>query len=430
MRVINTSTFTITTDNHSLFVDRGYAILSHRWTGAEIEYQGFPHHIAALRSNLDSLDLLKPIGLNKIRDACRIARRKNIRWMWIDTCCIDKSNAVEYNESINSMYRWYACATICITYLSDVKMDPNSQGVDIFRSSEHKDRPSTSTWFSRGWTLQELLAPVDMEFYDTDWELIGTRKSLAAPLEEITQIKRDYFTGASDCQEASIAAKISWMAGRVTEKPEDVAYSMLGLLGINMVPSYGEGAERAFLRLQYALLSESTDETLFAWKMPTGGPGKPAQKPRVYGEHQLARGEWGLLATSPEWFRHSGNITNRGPRGRIIRRQFGGFAVVQQGIMVPYSQSSYVEHRRAGHYILSCPIFFTVIGIIPLLIYDKYFGWKPVMRFALNAWEPDEKGHLSMVEVAVWPTQWGSLRITDYFYNRRQENELPMPYGK
>ncbi|KAI0145226.1 hypothetical protein GGR57DRAFT_307176 [Xylariaceae sp. FL1272] len=423
MRLINTSTFHICTDSHSLFVDRGYAILSHRWTGAEIEYQDFPRHIAELRSNRDSTLPLLPIELNKIRDACRIARRKNIQWMWIDTCCIDKSNAVEYNESINSMFRWYACARICITYLSDVKLDTNNQGVDVFRSSEHKNYPAPSVWFSRGWTLQELLAPVAMEFYDTNWELLGTRKNLAPALEEITRIKRDYFTGISDFQKASIAAKMSWMAGRVTAKPEDIAYSMLGLLGINMVPSYGEGAERAFLRLQYALLSASTDETLFAWKMPAEGPGKPAQRPKVYGEYQLARGEWGLLAASPEWFRDSGKIANRGPRGLIVRRQFGGFAVVQQGIMVPYSQSSHIEQRNARHFVLSLPVFCTIVGIIPLLIYTKYFSRKPVMRFPLNAWEPDEEGHLLMVEVSVWPTRWGSVRVNSFQY--RLSNAWP-----
>lgn len=113
--------------------------------------------------------------LEKIRGACEIARQRGLQWMWIDTCCINKTSTVEENESINSMFKWYRDAKLCVTYLDDVRIGGKgppakerniNKTPDIFRSIV--DNRKYTAWFSRGCTLQELLAPRHMEFYDAD----------------------------------------------------------------------------------------------------------------------------------------------------------------------------------------------------------------------------------------------------------------------
>ena len=91
-------------------------------------------------------------------------RNLKLRYLWIDTCCIDKRSTSEESESINSIFRWFEEARICLVYLPDVgKGFPKA-----FSESE---------WCTRGWTLQELLAPKDVTFFDCDWKNIGTKTS-------------------------------------------------------------------------------------------------------------------------------------------------------------------------------------------------------------------------------------------------------------
>jgi hypothetical protein len=328
--------------------------------------------------------------------------------MWIDTCCIDRANAVEYNESVNSMFKWYHKAGICITYLSDVQLTPHRQGTDVFRSYEKKDCPSI--WFSRGWTLQELLAPKNLEFYDRKWGLIGTKEHLAPALAQITRINVAYLTGSEDFREASVAAKMSWQAGRQTLEPEDIAYSMLGLLGITMTPLYGEGAEESFYRLQHKYIKRTADESLFAWKMPADGPGKPSQRPQVYGGRSLAEDEWGLFAPSPEWFRFSGNVTNRPPKSGFVARTQGVFSREAQGTLAPLTIG-----LKAALIVglVNFTAVATFVGVIPILI---WIGADPEMKIPINAWELDEKGKLKWVTLYMRRRAPGWLRVRSKEY--------------
>lgn len=192
------------------------------------------------------------------------ARKPSIEWLWVDTFCIDKRNSQELTESLNSMFEWYKKAKVCYAYLYDV--DLSTPGRRGFKTKEGEE----SEWFERGWTLQELLAPQDMEFYDQNWNYMGTKEELASELERVTGIKEEYLETSYNIQSASMATHMSWMAGRTTTRVEDIAYGVLGIFGISMAVQYGEG-KQAFMRLQRGLMETSTNESIFAWtKLPMG----------------------------------------------------------------------------------------------------------------------------------------------------------------
>jgi hypothetical protein len=144
-------------------------------------------------------------------------------------------------------------------------------------------------WFTRGWTLQELLAPERVEFFNKTWDPLGSKEILAPYISEITTIPERFIKAdqRSKARHPSIAQRMSWAAGRETTRLEDKAYSLLGLFNVNMPLLYGEGA-KAFIRLQEEILKNSADHSLFAWNPLSG--------------------LCGVLADSPDLFRHCGNI--------------------------------------------------------------------------------------------------------------------------
>ncbi|KAK7732397.1 hypothetical protein SLS63_005075 [Diaporthe eres] len=293
MRLLDTTTFELASNSSSVFKQDGYAILSHRWIDSEITFEQLGGHVDALRAAGDTP--LESPQQEKIRGACQIARARGIRWMWIDTCCIDKSSTAELSESLNSMFKWYRDAKLCITYLLDVIR----KGVGKEDFTNEADHPSV--WFSRGWTLQELLAPRHLEFFDKDWDPIGNRAELSEQIQQITGIHSKYLKGDTrhDFRAACIATKFSWIASRQTERDEDMAYSILGLFGVTMDPRYGEGWG-AFMRLQRELLSISKDESLFAWKMMQPDAGlKLLSGVHTRRQDKWRENEWGLLAPRP-----------------------------------------------------------------------------------------------------------------------------------
>lgn len=223
----------------------------------------------------------------------------------VDTCCIDKSSSAELSEAINSMFAWYAYAYACYVYLSDVRDDTDRAllaniAQENIRTLEHDAQIhatqfAKSRWWTRGWTLQELLAPIELTFYASNWTFLGTRKELASVIHRITRIDNDALLGRKDLKEYSIAQRMSWAADRKTTRREDVAYSLLGLFQINMPLLYGEG-QNAFRRLQQEIIRSSDDHSVFAWN---------------YG-----LSSFGLLAQSPWNFRFCEDIVRWTPRGR------------------------------------------------------------------------------------------------------------------
>ncbi|KAJ4366778.1 hypothetical protein N0V83_007303 [Neocucurbitaria cava] len=196
----------------------------------------------------------KKKGYSKLETSCRMALRRNLKYAWIDTCCIDKSSSTELSEAINSMYRYYTEAEVCFAFLDDVQMlrDLNE-----------------SVWFRRGWTLQELIAPRDMCFYSATWQTLGSKKSLCDEVASASAISVKVLQNQSELREICVSEKMSWAARRSTTRPEDQAYSLMGLFGVNISPLYGEGGVKAFRRLQLEIMQVTPDHTLFAWRSYT-----------------------------------------------------------------------------------------------------------------------------------------------------------------
>ena len=239
-----------------------YAILSHTWGDDDDEVTFQEMTASSLMAGLPQ----SKVGYNKIERCCARAREDEIDYVWIDTCCIDKTSSAELSEAINSMYTWYENARICYAYLSDI---PTSTSVLPLTSDGQFDQNGVfggSRWLTRGWTLQELLAPPAVEFYAADWTEIGTKASLTSSLAAMTGVDERVLGGHRSVGSCNVAERLSWAADRSTKRVEDTAYSLLGLFGVAMPLLYGEG-RRAFLRLQDEIMRTTEDYTMLAWKI-------------------------------------------------------------------------------------------------------------------------------------------------------------------
>jgi hypothetical protein len=273
-----------------------FALLSHTWGAEEVSFQDALRLTSATGSPVPN-DLACKAGWDKIKRTCGLALRDNLEYAWIDTCCIDKTSSAELSEAINSMFHWYERSKVCYAYLADV---PATGTLDL---SNPGDQFKASRWLTRGWTLQELLAPSNVVFFASDWTYIATRHELAAAISSITGIHRSLLqlqdvsslscvsqpaepaskrlwdvinvAGASPShvkrshildklRGSSIAERMSWAAKRQTTRVEDTAYCLLGIFEIHMPLIYGEGP-RAFIRLQEEIMRKSDDMTILAW---------------------------------------------------------------------------------------------------------------------------------------------------------------------
>ena len=250
-----------------------YVILSHRWTTPSSEECSFDDMTKTPISDPDC-PARKKQGFSEIQGACRLAFEDGYSWIWIDGCCIDKSSSAELQEAINSMWNYYANSNICYVYMSDVQ-DSEAGWDQRFRKSE---------WFTRGWTLQELIAPVCVEFYAKDWAPIGTKAERHEEIVDITNIDPHILVQTYEIVNFTAAEKLSWAAHRNVTREEDEAYSLFGLFKVNMPLLYGEGRARAFIRLQEAIYNLRPDHTLFLFR---------------YSRHH---GDQPLLADSPTRF--------------------------------------------------------------------------------------------------------------------------------
>ena len=258
MRLLHTTNLSV--EEVSRLANPRYAVLSHTWDETELSLQ-----------DLNSGNCRSKPGYLKIQKSCEKAKDRNT-WIWIDTCCIDKSSSAELSQAINSMYQLYEDSDICYVYLGDFEDKQVS-----FQNLKN------CKWFSRGWTLQELLAPSNVIFCNRDWTEIGSKRTLASTLSAITGIPLRVLQGSSVLH-CTVAQRFSWAATRKTTRSEDIAYCLLGMFDVEMAPIYGEGSVKAFIRLQEQILKRWNDHSIFTWT--------PSHEPR----------NTGLLATSPKPF--------------------------------------------------------------------------------------------------------------------------------
>jgi hypothetical protein len=285
-----------------------YAILSHTW--------GPPAEEVLFKDMIEGTAHDKKAFI-KLEYTVAQAKKDELNYCWIDTCCIDKSSSAELQEAINSMFSFYEKAATCYVFLSDVPhptatlshVSSPSYGrmileLDTYHQMSEaaqrwRDKFVSSKWFTRGWTLQELIAPRNVFFYDEKWRKIGSKRELVKPISEITGIREDCLlrTGLMRfedwCRDTNVcvAERMSWAAKRQTSRPEDRAYSLMGLFSVNMPMLYGEG-DRAFLRLQEEILKHTKDHSIFAWRDPLANPSTCC----------------GLLARHPSFFSDTSDV--------------------------------------------------------------------------------------------------------------------------
>ncbi|RTE81324.1 hypothetical protein BHE90_004136 [Fusarium euwallaceae] len=267
-------------------------------------------------------------GYEKVRRSCALAFSEGFEYIWIDTCCIDKSSSAELSEAINSMFKWYQDAEICYAFLSDVSTSilinptPYSQGLHVIAASQ---------WFTRGWTLQELIAPQAVHFYNRKWVYLGSRNAAAEAIELATGISTGALLG-QDILGISIYQRMQWASTRTTTRPEDMAYCLLGIFDVNMPLLYGEGKKKAFQRLQEEIIGKSTDLSLFLWTVPREKDQGPDLEFR------------GLLAEDPSWFTsprsdefHGFDEMLRENGSEIVPLQDTAMGIINKGISVRWT---------------------------------------------------------------------------------------------
>ncbi len=391
-----------------------YAILSHTWTEKEVVF-----------SDLISSPQLahqRP-EFAKVKFTAQQALDDGLDYIWVDTCNIDKSSSAEISETINSMFRLYKKAEVCYVYLADVTEPPPAGWTDDGQNDDAWTKTFTNArWFTRGWTLQELIAPRNAIFYTRDWRRIGTKRELCQTIARNTDISSMILLGVN-VGRTLVAERMNWAAKRTTTRVEDLAYCLLGLFDIKMPLLYGEG-ERAFLRLQHEIIKKTNDRSIFLWtateKSHTSvrnlfarAPAEFASFhdydiPAIYGRFEVTQSglEIGLPlievpgSREPEFFGvvvdagqgfHCVCLRKIGPDEyarvdadeifRILNPNYNPFATKNprpqsQWITVPntfdnFSYESYMDYRLGGFHVEYCPIELQIHSVMPSYAWDQ-----------------------------------------------------------
>ena len=320
----------------------------------------------------------------KIRRACAFARANGYQYIWIDSCCIDKTSSSEHSEAINSMFKWYSWAEVCFAFLADVRAEEDPE--------EEDSTFQRSRWFTRGWTLQELIAPAHVEFLAMNWTSIGSKTSLGTLVSKITNINYTALLRLEPLNEFSVAQRLSWASRRMTTRVEDRAYSLLGFFDIQMPTLYGEG-KRAFRRLQEEIMRVIPDQSLFAWSWnypdslrlhAERGPSSRLRcSPYQYRSEHVAA-DASLLAPSLDLFSLCGEI-EAVPHDEVARR-----LQLEGKPNIPASSYDFTPHGiRTQLPTISLALYLYLLGKVPG---DSHLsGWYLVV---LGCEHSDLPGHL------------------------------------
>ncbi|KAK3631054.1 hypothetical protein LTR56_017078 [Elasticomyces elasticus] len=296
MRLLNTTTL-----EFEEFIDTKqvkYSILSHCWSQDRSQPEVTHKAFLAKSYNEDGA------GYQKILRCCELSVKQGYEYAWIDTCCVDKTSSAELSETINSMFAWYRDSAECYVFMDDLAVETlpifgKDEKFDIegrwrqglgLAAIDNANAFMSSRWFLRGWTLQELLAPRGVLFYNRHARYLGGKLELAPLIAHATGIHVPVIRGSESMFNTTIAQRMSWASARQTTRREDMAYSLLGIFDVNMPLLYGEG-NKAFMRLQEAILRQSDDQSIFAWGL---------------NEDQQYRTS--VLAVAPSAFKGSGNV--------------------------------------------------------------------------------------------------------------------------
>ncbi|THU77450.1 HET-domain-containing protein [Dendrothele bispora CBS 962.96] len=224
-----------------------YAILSHTWGAEEIGYNEFDQLFSKKKGSRQAVfrELYERYSqgtkakavFHKIVEACIRARLDGLKYLWVDTCCIDQEDQMDVHRNVKNMYSYYRNSRICYAYLVDMG---------------HQSRFGQSRWFARGWTLQELLAPPEVIFFDSNWINIGTRTELCTEISIVTGIPEDIVRGSTSFRDVDVQERMSWSVLRKTTRSVDRAYCLFGILDVSIEPDYTEDLVTAITRLQEA----------------------------------------------------------------------------------------------------------------------------------------------------------------------------------
>jgi hypothetical protein len=386
-----------------------YSILSHVWVENEVTFRNFDKHKDQLKhanENDQSWSTSRCEGQNapismpsihKITGACKKVRDASanqnpaINHIWIDTICINKDDVGETQRAINSMFRWYAEAEVCYVYLADVSWDQSPNRIEQIQASK---------WFLRGWTLQELLASRNVQFYDRNWNHIGSKIDLAVTISKATHIDQAHLLGGF--RAASLGQKMSWLAERQTTFIEDLAYCMLGIFGVFLEPRYGQGG-REFTRLQMEIVktwdkNRPFDETLFAWST------------------DLVVSS-GLFAPAPSCFQDCGDLVyipefakTRNTRKEIDNRPRPATDGItlhdsqQLTVQVPYSHG-----LPQWSYLITCGI----LAWFTMVPRDVYEANTESRKMQLNCWKRTADGRFQAAQIPMRKCPAGTWQRVD-----------------
>ncbi|KAI1352208.1 HET-domain-containing protein [Xylaria sp. FL0043] len=279
-----------------------YAILSHTWeAGQEVTFQEYSREPRSSAKR----------GYWKIEQTCQQAICDGLDYVWVDTCCIDKSSSAELSEAINSMFNWYQRASVCYVYFVDLchPVGPDDLILQHCR------------WFTRAWTLQELIAPRHIKFYTRTWEYCFTKSDASAQLSRIAGINMRILRHEIPLSAICVAQKMSWARSRQATRVEDIAYSLLGIFDINMPLLYGEEA-KAFMRLQSEIIRSCPDLSILAWFDGTMPDENTAVDEEAAGLFST------VLASSPGSFRGCHNFT------KLQNHSLPDFSISNRGIHI------------------------------------------------------------------------------------------------